>query len=70
VQQIQLTMYEKAKSQMESFGVIRITYYFDRTYHHSEERVFKSYKDACEFINMVVCSNNEDDIHVPHANYF
>ena len=59
---------EKAISQLEKFGEIRVTYYANRNYENGEQIVFKSITELNDFIHFAM--GIDDDIHIPHANYF
>jgi len=61
---------ENAKAQMEQFGIIRMTYYYDRSYQRLEELTFTSIEKAIEKIEEVLLNSRCDDLHVPHPCYF
>ena len=63
------TMIQNAKEQFKEFGHVRITHYFDRTYQNLENLVL-SLEDAIDLIEKVAMSNSDEDLHVPHPNYF
>jgi len=60
---------KNAKSQLQTFGSIRMTHYFDRNYQNSQQLRFTCIDDAISKIEEVL-SDKDEDLHVPHANYF
>ena len=61
---------ENAKSQFKTFGTVRMTHYSDRSYQNSKQLIFSCIDDAVAKIEEVVTCGSNEDMHVPHANYF
>lgn len=60
--------YENAQEQYKAFGQVSLTYYPDRDYENGRSMKL-TLSQAFELIRSVEESEN-DDIHVPHPNYF